>query len=229
MRVEAVLSCVLLWGLGEVVGGPVCRYPPTQWCSTYQIASACQVVHHCLETKQLKVSEPVHISLYYECLCEGCRGFLVLQLFPTWLLLNEVMNVTLVPYGNTMERNESGKWIFNCQHGQEECTGNMIEACLMHTLQNVKRFFPIIFCMESAPDVISAAQLCLKVYEPTVDWTEIEKCVNGNLGNKLMHQNAERTEALNPPHKYVPWILVNGGKKPPVCGLSEGRSPFPDA
>ncbi|XP_069783855.1 gamma-interferon-inducible lysosomal thiol reductase-like isoform X4 [Narcine bancroftii] len=192
MRVEAVLSCVLLWGLGEVVGGPVCRYPPTQWCSTYQIASACQ------------------------------------------------------------ERNESGKWIFNCQHGQEECTGNMIEACLMHTLQNVKRFFPIIFCMESAPDVISAAQLCLKVYEPTVDWTEIEKCVNGNLGNKLMHQNAERTEALNPPHKYVPWILVNGvhskelqtqamtslfnlvcntykGKKPPVCGLSEGRSPFPDA
>ncbi|XP_069783854.1 gamma-interferon-inducible lysosomal thiol reductase-like isoform X3 [Narcine bancroftii] len=201
MRVEAVLSCVLLWGLGEVVGGPVCRYPPTQWCSTYQIASACQVVHHCLETKQLKVSEPVHISLYYECLCEGCRGFLVLQLFPTWLLLNEVMNVTLVPYGNTMERNESGKWIFNCQHGQEECTGNMIEACLMHTLQNVKRFFPIIFCMESAPDVISAAQ--------------------------LVHSKELQTQAMTSLFNLV--CNTYKGKKPPVCGLSEGRSPFPDA
>lgn len=43
----------------------------------------------------------MELSLYYESLCPACRGFLVEQLFTTWLLLpSETMNITLVPYGN---------------------------------------------------------------------------------------------------------------------------------
>ncbi|XP_059847281.1 gamma-interferon-inducible lysosomal thiol reductase-like [Hypanus sabinus] len=250
MRVEATLSCLLLLVVGEAGGVPACNYPPALWCSSYQIASACQVLHQCLEFKQLEPAEPVQVSLYYESLCRACRGFLVLQLFPTWLMLNDVMNVSLIPYGNAMEKNESGKWIFTCQHGEDECTGNLIEACLMYTLKETERYFPIIFCMESAPNVLSAAPLCLKVYEPNVTWSVIENCVKGDLGNKLMHENAERTSALRPPHNYVPWILVNGkhtnelevqavnslfnlvcntykGKKPVACELAEGRGSFP--
>ncbi|XP_078279852.1 gamma-interferon-inducible lysosomal thiol reductase-like isoform X2 [Rhinoraja longicauda] len=208
------------------------------------------VLPWCLESKPPTPAKPVQISLYYESLCGACRGFLVLRLFPTWLMLNDVMNVTLVPFGNAMEKNESGKWVFSCQHGQEECQGNMIEACLMHTLQDPFRYFPIIFCMESAVDVIPAAQQCLKVYEPNVTWGEIEKCVQGDLGRQLMHRNAEKTAALDPPHQYVPWILVNGkhtdelesqavnslfnlvcstykGEKPVACQLLEGRRSFP--
>lgn len=245
MRVEAAVSCLLFWAVGQVRGETPCPFPPTQWCSNLQIARDCQVLHQCVESKPLRRAAPVEISLYYESLCGACRGFLVLQLFPTWLMLNDVMNVTLVPYGNAMEKNESGKWVFSCQHGQEECEGNMIEACLMHTLQDPFRYFPIIFCMESAADVIPAAQQCLKVYEPNVTWGEIEKCVHGDLGSQLMHRNAEQTAALDPPHQYVPWILVNGkhsdelesqavhslfnlvcsiykGDKPQACLLSEG-------
>ncbi|XP_067824721.1 gamma-interferon-inducible lysosomal thiol reductase [Heptranchias perlo] len=249
MSVWAVLVCLLLWTVREGEGSPACHYSPSQWCSSYQIAVACQVEHQCSEFKLKKDVDNVEISLYYESLCGACRGFLVFQLFPTWLMLSNIMNVTLVPYGNAEERNESGKWIFSCQHGELECTGNMIEACLMHTLQDPSRYFPIIFCMESADNVVAAAELCLQVYEPNVSWTTIENCIKGDLGNKLMHQNAELTRALNPPHQYVPWILVNGkhteeleveavnslfslvcstykGKKPVACSKAEGRRKF---
>ncbi|XP_078063616.1 gamma-interferon-inducible lysosomal thiol reductase-like [Mustelus asterias] len=128
MKFVAALLCLLLWAGSEVSARPPCNYPPTQWCSSYQIAAACQVEHQCLEFKLKRDADPVVISLFYESLCGACRGFLALQLFPTWLMLNDIMNVTLIPYGNAMEKNESGKWVFTCQHGEQECMGNMIEV-----------------------------------------------------------------------------------------------------
>lgn len=43
---------------------------------------------------------PVSVTLYYESLCPACRGFITQQLFPTWTMLQDIMAVTLVPFGN---------------------------------------------------------------------------------------------------------------------------------
>jgi hypothetical protein len=34
------------------------------------------------------------------------------------------------------------------------------------------------------------------------------------VGNNLEHNVGDATEALNPPHTYVPWITVNQGHNP---------------
>uniref|UniRef100_A0A8C6X808 Gamma-interferon-inducible lysosomal thiol reductase n=1 Tax=Naja naja TaxID=35670 RepID=A0A8C6X808_NAJNA len=188
---------------------PTCGYPPALWCSSKEIAQACQVGKHCTRSiSNSPKANPVSVSLYYESLCPGCRQFLVLMLFPTWLMLNDIMNVTLVPYGNAEEKKEATKWHFECQHGEEECLGNMIEACINHLYPVYA--FPLIFCMESSVDVIPSLPLCLKLYAPNASLADISACVTGDLGNKLMHRNAELTRALQPHHEYVPWILING-------------------
>ncbi|XP_034469051.1 LOW QUALITY PROTEIN: gamma-interferon-inducible lysosomal thiol reductase [Hippoglossus hippoglossus] len=216
-----------------------CSSPPSQWCSSLDSAVQCGVLKHCLEsnfTRSRQTTDPVVVGLYYESLCPGCRMFLVNTLLPTWVLLSDIMTLTLVPYGNAVEKPDGQKYTFECQHGEQECLGNMIEACLMNKT-NASR---IIFCMESSSDVIKSAQSC-GIHDPDLSWDDVMSCVKGDVGNQLMHQNAMMTKALNPPHKYVPWITINGehtedlqdkamnslftlvcsmykGPKPAVCG-----------
>uniref|UniRef100_A0A8D2E069 Gamma-interferon-inducible lysosomal thiol reductase n=1 Tax=Sciurus vulgaris TaxID=55149 RepID=A0A8D2E069_SCIVU len=168
--------------------------------TSFQRAAACKVQDLCLRQPLRKSSEPpVNVSLYYESLCGGCRYFLVRDLFPTWLMVMEILNVTLVPYGNAQERNVSGTWEFTCQHGEQECRLNKVEACLLDKLE---------------PDVAFITIVCLEELD------EMEK----NL--------KPRTDALQPPHQYVPWVVVNEKplKDPSqllslVCHLYQGEKP----
>lgn len=51
---------------------------------------------------------------------------------------------------------------------------------------------------------------CLALFSPETNFGDIMTCVNGDEGNQLMHQNAKKTKALQPPHKFVPWVNING-------------------
>ncbi|XP_067309864.1 gamma-interferon-inducible lysosomal thiol reductase [Pseudorasbora parva] len=213
-----------------------CKYPPSQWCDSEDIAAECGVLEQCMK---FNVTTPnankVNVSLYYESLCPGCRNFLVGQLVPTLIMLSDIMNVDLVPYGNAQEKEDQGKYTFICQHGEDECLGNMIETCLLNNLG--MEAIPVIFCMESGVDVLKSAQPCLGIYNPEITWDSVMKCVKGDQGNKLMHENAVKTNALKPPHQYVPWITINGEHSDDlqdkamsslfslVCSLYKGEKP----
>lgn len=156
-------------------------------------------------------ASPVGITLYYESLCPGCRAFIANQLYPTYTKVKDIMDVTLVPYGNAQESWDGQQWRFSCQHGEAECVGNLIEVCAISHLANVSTYFPFIHCFEtyiSSSNPRSAAEYCAKLAR--IDYAVIDKCASGAEGNKLEHEMAARTNALEPPHQYVPWVTMNG-------------------
>lgn len=44
-----------------------------------------------------------------------------------------------------------------------------------------------------------------------MSWTDINSCSTGPKGIQYLYDIGRKTQALVPPHQYVPWIVVNGG------------------
>ena len=89
-----------------------------------------------------------------------------------------IFEIELYPYGNAHEEKlPNGTYQFHCQHGEKECIGNLIEACILDiTNYNSAYYFPILECMESADDPVKAAPKCLEIYISDLPFNLIDKC-----------------------------------------------------
>ncbi|AEE83207.1 putative protein [Arabidopsis thaliana] len=147
-------------------------------------------------------SGKVKLNLYYESLCPGCQEFIVDDLGKIFDYdLYTITDLKLFPFGNA---ELSDNLTVTCQHGEEECKLNALEACALRTWPDQKSQYSFIRCVESDT----------KGWESCVKNSGREKaindCYNGDLSRKLILGYATKTKNLKPPHEYVPWVTLNG-------------------
>ncbi|CAA0835866.1 Thioredoxin superfamily protein, partial [Striga hermonthica] len=98
-------------------------------------------------SREYDSSNKVTVSLYYESLCPYCADFIVnhlVKMFQTDLI--NIVNLRFVPWGNSQILG-NGTWV--CQHGDDECLLDVVEACATRAWPNVKDHFKFIRCIEN--------------------------------------------------------------------------------
>ncbi|KAK4803280.1 hypothetical protein SAY86_001483 [Trapa natans] len=149
----------------------------------------------------------VTMSLYYETLCPYCADFIVnsvVKLFDKGLI--SIVDLRFIPWGNGWIQADGS---FSCQHGPDECLLNTLEACAISSYPDVRKHFSFVYCVErlTTEGRHNDWRGCLE--EAKMGPSPIN-CYNSGKGYPLERQFADETARLNPPHRFVPWVVVNG-------------------
>ncbi|GAQ88305.1 interferon [Klebsormidium nitens] len=149
----------------------------------------------------------VNVTLYEEALCPDCAEFItgpLTQMFQNGL--SAITTLTIIPYGNAKLIGGS----IRCQHGPDECTLDRIEACVIDFYPDTHSWFSFISCVEQQP-AASRLELWPQCGVALgLDVIGIQNCADGEKGAELEARNRKLTESLDPPHRFVPWVTVDG-------------------
>lgn len=72
-------------------------------------------------------------------------------------------------------------WKFTCQHGEEECLGNMIHACAKHHLQDIKLEMKFITCLLSSSDPPNIAGAKVNIEQEGLVFTQSHQGLSRDL------------------------------------------------
>jgi interferon gamma-inducible protein 30 len=158
----------------------------------------------------------ITLQLYMETLCPYCANATVnLAPIVRHAVLGPLLRIEYVPWGNAKEQPDassppSADTGIQCQHGPAECALNTLLSCAI-ALQ--PSWFDFALCLEQA--VLEGADRSTRAIADRcapspVATAALVACAEGPLGRALSRMAAARTAALDPPHEYVPWIVLNG-------------------
>jgi len=170
----------------------------------------------------------VRIEIYYETMCPDCQKLITTSLAQIMGAqdFQDRVQLVLFPYGNgqSLHKNKVSEgyrffhpelnyvgmdYIFVCQHGPDECKGNMIQACIIQEYPKVDQHFPIIQCMENRThdSFEKSSYECAQSLGLNLDNTR--SCYSSATGNKYMADLGEATQKLES-KTHVPWVLIDG-------------------
>ena len=150
----------------------------------------------------------IQIDFYMEAECPGCKAFTTGLLTDTLNALGDWVELRAIPYGNAQLNNS----VIDCQHGEDECIGNKIMLCMMKRYGvggDWQAWYPAFKCIEASDDSPeNASKTCLP--DSGMDKAAILECAKGSEGDLLHMAAAQMTIDLDPPHKWTPWLVMNG-------------------
>lgn len=147
------------------------------------------------------------MSIYYESLCPYSADFIVnhlVKLFQTNLI--SIVNLKMVPWGNARI---APNGTFVCQHGNDECLLNSIEACTIKAYADVEHHFRFIHCLERLTIEGRYNEWFNCIQMTGLGALPILNCYKSSKGKSIEQKFAKETAQLNPPHTFVPWVVVN--------------------
>lgn len=170
----------------------------------------------------------VNIDVYYETKCPGCVMFINTTLEPLWRTagMKDVLQISLFTYGNAMtipvanisqgykfwHPDTTGAGYDNvhiCQHGNDECFGNMVQLCAKDLGDNDK-YMELVFCMTATTmqgySMEKSSFDCM--HKANINPDAVKGCVRGPKGNSLMTEVGKQTNALKG-RLGTPWVMIN--------------------
>ncbi|KAL4448881.1 hypothetical protein ABPG77_007598 [Micractinium sp. CCAP 211/92] len=163
-------------------------------------------------TGGLGCSPFVRVDLYGEALCPFTMEFVTKQIAP--LLpsspFERIIKFRYIAWGNAHWNSTQEGLRPACQHGPDECRLNRVVNCAQRLRPAQAQWLPFVTCLSDRPrsKVLSSVERCAA--GTAIDADALWRCVDGSDGDKLEQLAAGATAALDPAHKYVPWVLVNG-------------------
>ncbi|XP_065217551.1 GILT-like protein 1 [Planococcus citri] len=156
-------------------------------------------------------TEKINITVYYEVLCYHSVKLVQTQLYSTWTELRDYINVEFVPFGKAaIEKLPNGTWKADCQHGQYECYGNIIQACALDEFKNdSNKAVEFVHCSVSynSKYPFNTTSTCFeRIKNDTESIERFNQCKTTDKGYELLAKYGDMTPSIS----YVPTMYFNG-------------------
>jgi len=171
-----------------------------------------------VEEPQVEVKRnQVVVDVFYEVLCPDSRYFVQHELMPAYSKLGDTLDVRLWPYGKATSQagghpaSQPGDWVFQCQHGEEECRGNIWHACTARHINEQASRLKMVECMiDDNYDAQRVAESCAK--EVGVNLEKVTACALGEEGRELHYLAGRESQELQPKVSFIPTIKLGGSQ-----------------
>lgn len=148
----------------------------------------------------------LNVEIYIESECKYSKIFIQEQVKPAYEhIKNESVRLTFIPFGKSQSIVENSEVTFQCQHGQVECVGNMIIACVLNIFPfDYDRQFKFISCaMGFEKTKIHCAE------DVGISEKKLQSCME-NDGTNLQLKNEVKTNPVTAKSGHVPTIVFDG-------------------
>merc|ERR1712236_139881 len=107
----------------------------------------------------LTISQGLVVDIFYESLCPDSTRFISQQIPPMYEAIGQHVEIRFRPYGFATTTEVDGSYQFECQHGERECYGNIVQACTVHYTSDQTAFKSLVWTTSLSRTVLRVVKV----------------------------------------------------------------------